>query len=385
MAKSIVIVGSGIFGATAAIELRTRGWEVTVLDPGPPHPLAASTDISKMIRADYGDDELYIELMEECFPVWREWNERWGDDLYHEDGFLILAGGRLEMGGYERTSFATLKARGYPLEPLGPTVIGSRFPAWESAGEVEGYFNPVGGWAASGAVVERLIGDATSAGVRLVPAAVRELLIDESSVVGVWTDDGGRVEADATIVSAGAWTPRLVPAVEQLITTTGHPVMHFRPHGLERFMPPAFPPWAADIANTGWYGFPVIDGVVKVANHGPGIPTAATGERVVGEEWEELFRSFLADRIPLLADAPVVHTRLCLYTDTQDGDFLIDRHPELENLIVATGGSGHGFKFAPVLGALAARAVEDEERTPRFRWRSPTRAHKEAARHTGTG
>lgn len=382
MAKSVVVVGGGVFGVTAALELRNRGWETTLIDPGPPHPLAASTDISKMIRADYGEDELYIELMEACFPAWRDWNERWGEVLYHEDGFLILAGGGMEPGGYEHTSSAALRSRDHPLEMLDTSGIRSRFPAFAGPSNVEGYFNPVGGWAASGEVVRRLLGAAREAGVVLRSATVQDLLTDGAGVIGVTTDTGEVIRADVTVVAAGAWTGGLVPGLDDLIATTGHPIMHFRPGDIAQFEPPAFPPWAADIANTGWYGFPAIDGVVKVANHGPGIPIGPDQERVVSRDWGPAFRHFLGSWIPALADSPVVYNRLCLYTDTANGDFVIDRHRDLGNLVVATGGSGHGFKFAPMLGVLTADAVEgrDNRFSDRFAWRTSAEQRTEAAR-----
>ena len=88
---SIVIAGAGIFGLSAALELRSRGYAVTVVDPGPvPHPLAASNDVSRMVRMDYADDKLYSDLAAEAIEGWHALNERRGRSLYHEDGFLVL-------------------------------------------------------------------------------------------------------------------------------------------------------------------------------------------------------------------------------------------------------------------------------------------------------
>ena len=93
--QSIVIVGAGIFGVTAAVELRRRGYQITLCDPGPvPHSAASSTDISKMIRMDYGRDEFYMDLMEEALAGWDRWNRDWKRPLYHEDGFVLLSKSR---------------------------------------------------------------------------------------------------------------------------------------------------------------------------------------------------------------------------------------------------------------------------------------------------
>ncbi len=389
MSKSVAVVGAGVFGVTAALELAGRGWKVLLIDPGPlPHPLAASTDISKMIRADYGTDEHYVDLMEKAFPIWREWNGRWGVDLYHETGFLILAAGGMEAGGFEQASYATLVRRGFPLQELDAAAIAARFPAWTLPPGRRGYLNPTAGWAESGEVMGRLLGWARTAGVDLAPATVTGLLADGSRVLGVVTGAGERIECDLTVVAAGAWTAGLVPGLDGLITTTGQPVVHFRPDRPERFRPPEFPPWAADIGNTGWYGFPARDdGIVKVSNHGRGRRLGPDEHRQVDAAWEGIFRAFLSEWIPSLAGAPIVADRLCLYTDTTDGDFLIDRHPDLERLVVATGGSGHGFKFAPVLGTLVADAAEERDGplAGRFRWRSSPTPRVEAARATGAG
>src|ERR1700751_1536621 len=97
-----IIVGAGIGGITSAIELRKRGHKVTLVDPGPlPHPLAASTDISKAVRAAYGPDEDYTELAERAIPIWRKWNEEFGTPLYHEVGCLFLHEQELQPGDFE--------------------------------------------------------------------------------------------------------------------------------------------------------------------------------------------------------------------------------------------------------------------------------------------
>src|SRR5262249_40931462 len=109
-ADRVAIVGAGIFGVTAALELRRRGRAVSLLDPGPvPHPNAASTDISKVVRLDYGADEFYMALMEHARGGWRAWNAAWGEDLFHEDGFVIMTRGPMLPGGFEHDSFALLQ------------------------------------------------------------------------------------------------------------------------------------------------------------------------------------------------------------------------------------------------------------------------------------
>jgi len=188
-------------------------------------------------------------------------------------------------------------------------------------------------------------------------------------------------------VAAGAWTAGLV-GLTAVIRATGHPVFHLRPPRPEVFRADRFPVFTADIARTGYYGFPLNrDGVVKIGNHGPGALSDPDAPRVVPPQATEQLRAFLADTFPDLRDATLAASRWCLYADTQDGDFWIARDPARPGLTVATGDSGHAFKFAPVLGAIIADAVEgrDAALSGRFRWRPEVRLPRgrEAARWHG--
>jgi glycine/D-amino acid oxidase-like deaminating enzyme len=150
-------------------------------------------------------------------------------------------------------------------------------------------------------------------------------------------------------------------------------LFHFRTGLVERFQPPLFPVFTADVGRTGWYGFPAkTDGTIKIANHGPGRRIDPSGERVVQADSEVKFRRFFADTFPDLAPAPKIYERVCFYCDTFDGDFWIDRDPQHEGLVVASGGSGHAFKFAPVIGPLIADVVEGlNPAAARTAWRDP--------------
>jgi glycine/D-amino acid oxidase-like deaminating enzyme len=377
----VVVIGGGIFGSTAALELARRGHAVTLVDPGPlPHPDAASTDISKIIRLDYGSDVFYTELMERALPRWRQLGTP--RPLFHETGFLVLSSAPLARGSFEGDSFETLSARGHALTRLDAGALARRFPSWNAARYVDGYHNPQGGWAESGAVTAWYAEEARRAGVAIRLGAAIAAVDDHGAALA----GGERLGADRVVVAAGAWTTLLVPELAAEIHAVGQPVMLFSPDA-PAFSPPAFVPWAADIGTSGWYGFPAnADGVVKVANHGPGTPIDPRAERAVGAGEEARFRAFFADALPALAGAPLLGSRLCLYADSRDGDFWIARHPDRPRLVVATGGSGHAFKFAPVLGELCADVVEEKESEAvrrRFGWREVT-PKREQARFTRT-
>lgn len=174
----------------------------------------------------------------------------------------------------------------------------------------------------------------------------------------------------------------LVPELDDRLLPIAQAAFHFEPGVAADYLSPRFLPWAADVATTGWYGFPQHEGVVKISNHGPGTRVDPAAERSVPPEREASVRTFLQKSLPGLTEARMVRTRACLYCDTFDGDFFIDAHPERPGLIVASGGSGHAFKFAPLLGELVADSVggvEREERA-RFGWRERREGRGEAAR-----
>jgi glycine/D-amino acid oxidase-like deaminating enzyme len=387
MAHSIAIVGAGIFGLTAAWELRTRGWEVEVIDTGPiPGPTAASTDISKVIRMDYGADELYTRMAEAALVGWDRWNGRWTPPLYHQDGFLVLSPDLMQSGSFERDSFDLLRTRGHDVQRIGAPYVRARFAAWPSRYYPDGYFNPRAGWAESGKVVAHIADEVRAAGVRLTEGTVFHSVIDRHGrATGVRTTDERIIDADAVLIATGAWTPKVLPHLANVMWTTAQPVVHFAVGNPSLWQAPRFPVWAADIGQSGWYGFPALaDGTLKIGHHGKGRRVDPDAPRTVLPEEEDLFRQFLRRHFPSLANAPITLTRLCLYCDTFDGDFWIDEDPARPGVFVAAGDSGHGFKFAPVLGPLIADVVERKpnEWRDRFKWRTRVRDGKEAARST---
>ena len=120
-----------MFGVTAALELKKRGHEVTLIDPGPlPHPEASSTDISKVVRPDYGSEIFYAKLAQQCIDRWHEWNAEANQELYHETGYLVLAKEEMQPGGFEYESWKTLVSLDHPVEKLTSSDIINRFPGW---------------------------------------------------------------------------------------------------------------------------------------------------------------------------------------------------------------------------------------------------------------
>ncbi|HWU89142.1 MAG TPA: FAD-dependent oxidoreductase, partial [Kofleriaceae bacterium] len=256
-----LVVGGGIFGVTAALELRARGADVTLADPGPlPHPLAESTDISKVVRSDYGADLDYTALGERALEGWRRWNAAWPVPRFHETGVAFLTRAPMQPGGFEHASFETLSRRGHRIERLDATEIARRFPAYRPGALVDGYYHREGGWAESGAVVAQLAAEARARGV----------IVREGCEVDRIVDDGALVRPSG----AGA------PGSEEWLRAVGQLVFHLRPADPSPFEAARFPVFGADISRTGYYGFPATrDGIVKIANHGAGLDMAGGAPR----------------------------------------------------------------------------------------------------------
>lgn len=385
--SAVLILGGGCFGLSAALELRARGWQVTLIDQGRlPHPDAASTDISKVVRMDYASDEQHTAMGECSIELWHQWNTRWKESLYHEVGFLVMSRSPLSPGSFEHDSLMHLSKRGHSLRRTSAEMLRGLHPMWNADVIVDGYLNPAGGWVESGRVIARLAAEARAAGVQIHENVPRPLPSFEGKrCIGISSASGRVWRADTTLLAAGAWTPALLPELSEVMWATAQTVFHFKPQNPRPFTPPHFPVWGADIGLTGWYGFPAnADGLVKVANHGPGRRVEASALRTLPPGEEERYRAFLRETFPSLATAPLHSTRVCLYCDTFDGAFWIDHVPDRPGLVIAAGDSGHAFKFTPVMGGIIADVVEHRPNpwTERYRWREKTASSSDGARAT---
>jgi len=386
--SKVIVVGAGINGVTAAIELKKRGHKVILVDPGPlPHFLAASTDISKAVRAAYGADEGYVVLAERSIKLWREWNKEFGVELYHEVGVMFVRQREMKPGDFEYESFKILKQRGRKVKRMNSARLWKRFPAWNPGLYRDGVLELEAGYAESDRVVATLIERAKSLGVELREGA-RFCQLDQGDdrVKGIVLEDRQRILGDLVVMAVGAWTPYLLPFTKKFFRASGQPVFHLKPSQPDLFAPERFPVFGADISTTGYYGFPLNrEGVVKIASHGPGREMSPDSpDRTVTRQEEKNLREFLSSTFPALANASIVYSRVCMYCDTNDGHFWIAPDPQRPGLTIAAGDSGHGFKFAPVLGEIIADAVEGKSNLllQTFRWRPEVRAgeQKEAAR-----
>jgi sarcosine oxidase len=184
----------------------------------------------------------------------------------------------------------------------------------------------------------------------------------------VVTSSGESIDADAFVFACGPWLGKVFPdLLAQRIFVTRQEVVFFGiPPGDTRFSPPQMPVWLDFTDDRGMYGFPDLEARgFKVAfdRHGPPFDPD-TANRIVTSDKIAAARAYVAERFPALADSPVVDSRVCQYENTSNGDFLIDRHPDFQNVWIAGGGSGHGFKHGPAVGEYVAARVTGASEPP---------------------
>ncbi|KAJ6007718.1 FAD dependent oxidoreductase [Penicillium herquei] len=387
----ILIIGAGCFGTSTAYHLSQRGYtSIRVLDRYPPPSCeAAATDISKIIRSDY-NEPLYARLGIESIAAWRSWPMFRG--LYHVPGW-ILSAANLSIPFVEGSIDTCKKLGVQGLEKLTPEQIRSRFPAVK--GLLDGWnvnvWNPTAGWAAAGQALERMASVFQQQGVEYISGEkgyARKLILDDNSqeCKGVICADGTRHDADLVIIATGAWTPSLIDLQGQL-TAKGHGVAHIQLTLAETKHYAAMP--IMDNLELGYFFPPQEDGVFKLA-HSQFITNVQTDTHSAIRtsiphtfvqsptdglplEIEATMRRNLRRVFPELADRPFCYTRLCWDADTPDRHFLVTPHPVHKRLVLATGGSAHGFKFLPVVGKYVVDLLEgklDAETVKKWQWRA---------------
>jgi len=356
MAFDVVVIGAGVFGAWTAWHLTKRKRRVLLVEAyGPAHTRASSGGESRIIRMSYGADEIYTRWSLKSLAQWKKMFATGADRLFHQTGVLWLAG-----KGDERmaASMGTLKRCGVKHEVMERAALEKRYPQVNFATVERGLLEPDSGVLMARRAVSCVVGDAMKRGVSLEIAQIVPPL-KKKKLENVQTTGGARISAGQFVFACGPWLGKMFPELlGPRIFATRQEVFFFgTPPGNTRFASPALPTWLFTMDEV--YGMPDLEGRgLKVAldTHGMRIDPD-TQSRMVSPEITDWARRYVARRFPALKDAPIVEARVCQYENTSNGDFLIDRHPELENVWLAGGGSGHGFKHGPAFGECAAALV----------------------------
>ena len=398
--SSILVIGSGVFGLGTAHGLTQRAefknTKITLLERLEfPAPDAASIDSSRIVRPDY-PDAAYSTLAAQAQKVWR--GDFGAEGRYTESGLCIVMDNTdSDLGReYMNQSLKNVKEKlglkeGRREDGGQVTVLNDGNDIQNVLRNVEGelglcgYVNWTSGWAQAEDVMKYLRKLVEAAGrVEFRKAEMKRLLFKNgSSVEGVELTNGERIKADLTILATGAWTPKFIDL--RGIASANGQILTYIDLTQEEQDRLGNNPTLLNESN-GHFIIQPRNRVLKVARHGYGYANPTTiphpehpefGEKItvslpwtkqddpnlgIAPEGYKSCRDFLARCIPSLADRPWTQTRICWYTDTPTSDWLIDYHPKYKGLFVATGGSGHGYKFLPVIGDRIVDVLLGEDR-----------------------
>jgi len=350
----IVVVGAGVFGSWTAHHLLQSGKRVLLIDEyGASNSRASSGGESRIIRMGYGGDEIYTRSSKRALELWKEFFQRTGQPLFHQAGVLWLA-----RAGDSRVqkNTETLARVGVKYEQLSHSALEKRFPQI-NLGSVEwGVYEPESGALMARRAVQVVVQDFIHRGGHFLPEPVL-MPSGTGKISSVSTRSGEKISAGAFVFACGPWLPKVFPdLLGKRIFPTRQEIFFFGvPPGDRRWTPPTMPAWI----DVDLYGIPDLENRgFKIANdqHGPPFDPDSSDRFVTKEQIAEMRRR-LGQLFPGLKDAPLIESRVCQYENSSNGDFLVDTHPDMKNVWLVGGGSGHGFKHGPALGEYVAAQV----------------------------
>ncbi len=354
----VIVLGLGGMGSAAVYHLARRGRRVVGFDRFPAaHDQGSSHGRSRIIRETYWEHPSYVPLVWRAYELWDEVERASGKLLLLTTGGILIGAPDAPM-----VQGALESARVHHLahDLLDAADIRRRFPVFAPADGMVGVLEGRAGVLFPEECILAQLEQAARAGAELHHEEPVLTWSAAPHAVEVQTPRG-HYEAGALVITAGPWAPQVLEELDLPLVVERQVVGWFRPTDLERaFDPGPCPVYIWQIDGRFFYGFPRLgDEGVKVAEHTTGHPTTADEVRreILPEEIADLRRDFIGRCLPA-ANGPLLAGSTCMYTMTPDGHFIIDIHPRHENVVLACGFSGHGFKFAPVVGEILADLVD---------------------------
>jgi monomeric sarcosine oxidase len=358
------VVGAGCFGAWTARALLDAGHSVILLDAyGAAHSRASSGGESRVIRMGYGLDALYTRWSMRSLAVWRELDARCQQRIFHPAGMLWMSGSE---AGYVADTQRTLRDLGVAHERLSPQETAKRFPLIAVDDLSWALWEPNSGALMARRAIQTLVAESAREGMAY---RIANIAAPDSSG-SIRSADGETISAAKFVFACGPWLPRLFPSLlGQRIFPTRQEVFFFAP--------PAGDLSCGSVSMPAWlhhpdlvYGLPDLENrgfKISIDKHGPAFDPD-TGSRLPSEDGLATARAYLARRFPTLRDATLTESRVCQYENTSNGDFIIDRHPQRDDILIVGGGSGHGFKHGPAIGEYVCDLLtrSDFVAEPRF-------------------
>ena len=354
----VIVAGLGAHGSSAAYRLAARGASVLGFDRFPRgHTLGSSGGLSRIIRLSYYEHPDYVPLLRRAWTLWRDLERESGATLLTQTGGLYAGdpNGELVAGALKSASAHQLEH-----EVLDAATLRARYPLFDWPDGWQGLFERQAGWLAPELCIETHL--------RLAERNGATLRFDEPIDHWESTRDGVRVttatgtfEAKQLVIAAGAWESQLAPSLARELSVERNVLLWFEPTA-ERDAFARLPVYIVDDTDRIFYGFPYIEGQgLKVAGlHFGDKADPDTVDRTASAHDEERVRVWLRRRMPL-ANGKRRDAKVCMYTNTPDANFIVDRLADHPNVVVASACSGHGFKFSSVIGEILADLVLDGE------------------------
>lgn len=363
---NVIVVGVGSMGSAACYHLARRGVRVLGLEQfDVPHSLGSGHGYSRMIRLAYFEHPDYVPLLRRSYALWDELQAELRRDVIHVTGGLMVGPPGAEV---VEGSIRSVREHGLPHDILDAAETRKRFPQFVIPEDYKILHDHKAGLV----LPERAIaGYAELAMRRGAELHGRETVVEwkaEADGVTVRTSKG-TYSAGKVIFCGGAWTSRLVSELGVPLTVTRQPLVWVWPKKPELFGLGRMPVWIMEHRDrSNHYGFPMLpdNPGLKLATHvrGSVVTDPDALDRQPRDADEQAIRPMLRNHLPE-ADGPVLSVRICLYTNSPDGHFIVDRHPRHANVLLACGFSGHGFKCASAIGeALAELALDGKSRLP---------------------
>jgi glycine/D-amino acid oxidase-like deaminating enzyme len=364
-AADVVVIGAGAWGGWTAFYLRELGANVTLVDQyGPGNARATSGDESRGIRSSYGQREQWVRWASQAIERWKRWDEEWSRplrmQLFFTTGDVIL---RAEWEPFLDDTKKSWDRLGIRYEQLTADEVKYRWPVIGTEGMTVALFETDAGVARARRSCEAV--------AEVVRQKGGTILIGRAALGGrtgnrlndITLTTGEPLRADAYVFACGPWLPKALPDVmtNRMRLPMGYVFYYGVPPEDARFTFPNLPSYNFP-GVTGWPALPPDHRGFRVRGGGGTGPGAGVQDPDLSDRWVdstgfERQRRFLEQRFPLLKDAPIVQTHACHYESTVSRNFIVDRHPDLENVWIAGGGNAEGFKMGPVIGEYIAQRV----------------------------
>jgi sarcosine oxidase len=358
----VAVVGLGASGGAALYHLARRGLKVVGLERATSgHEGGSSHGESRIIRLAYFEHPSYVRLAQAAYAGWRALEAASGRGV-------ITVTGILEAGhpgsALVRATLGSAIEHGLVHERLSAREVARRYPAFRLPADWEAVSQPDGGVLSADVAIRLHVAGARAAGADVREQVAVAALEPAASAVRVQLADGSAIEAGAVILAAGAWMNALAPELTLPLSLSRQAVCWFDPREPAVTGPDRFPVFLLDadadresrVGADVIYGFPDFAGTgIKAASHvlGRALASADSARQDAGSADAAPIARQLERLIPAAA-GPLRTTKTCIYTSTPDADFIVDRHPSDPRIVIASACSGHGFKFAPVMGEILA-------------------------------